>query len=320
MSNPSLDPDAPPPATAPAAPAEPTPQQRLELARAAGDALLRLRGPNELHAAVLALLLPAGSHRARRAWRAETDAQPGAAALREQLLHLPENARLPWLETLVSRLRDHSLDTRQALLAATRRVMAARGVVRPIDRLHWLAMRQWLGEGTAAQRHAAASEDLSRLPQGEVSAIAAYTAFLSRLVPVDVTDTPREAADAAPFDATATVVLSPAPPRSPAAASAGPAWYDAVMTPWRAHANVPPCQPPDTDGLVHALHELQAMAWMQRPMLVRRWVTAAHEHAAASASGRLENSAADALRLSCTLLDSPLPPELAQHFGGSITP
>ena len=59
---------------------------------------------------------------------------------------------------------------------------------------------------------------------------------------------------------------------------------------------------------------------MQRPMLARRWVTAAQQHSTERAdhrleTGRLDAGAADALRLMCTLLDSPLPPELAQHYG-----
>jgi hypothetical protein len=50
---------------------------------------------------------------------------------------------------------------------------------------------------------------------------------------------------------------------------------------------------------------------MQRPALMRGWVTAAVQH---SRHGRLADTAADALRLSCALLDSPLPPELARHY------
>ena len=170
--------------------------------------------------------------------------------------------------------------------------MSARGVVRPIDRLHWLAMRQRLGSPSGAGLRTATSVDLSRLPQADVSAIAMYSAFLSRVVPVDAA-TPPEAAD-------------------PPVPAAGVAWYDTVMAPWRVNAAIPPCQPPDTDGLVHALQELQALPWMQRPMLARGWVTAALQH---SRHGRLGHDAADALRLSCALLDSPLPPELARHYG-----
>jgi hypothetical protein len=145
-------------------------------------------------------------------------------------------------------------------------------------------MRQRLGAATRAGAHNAAADDLSRLPQTEVTAIAMYTAFLSRMVPVDSAESD---------------------------IAQGLAWYDAVMEPWRAHAEVQAHQRTDTDGLVHSLLELQSMAWMQRPMLVRGWVVAATEH---SLHRRLSDSAADALRLTCSLLDSPLPPELARHF------
>jgi hypothetical protein len=87
------------------------------------------------------------------------------------------------------------------------------------------------------------------------------------------------------------------------------------MTPWQARAEIPPCAPPATDSLVHALQELQAVAWMQRPALVRGWVSAAIQH---SRHGRLTDTAADALRLSCALLASPLPPELARHYGAPL--
>jgi hypothetical protein len=92
----------------------------------------------------------------------------------------------------------------------------------------------------------------------------------------------------------------------------GTAWYDTVMQPWRRRAEVPACQRPDIDGVVQSLQELQSMAWMQRPMLVRGWVIAAKEH---SLYHRLGDLAADALRMTCSLLDSPMPPELARHYG-----
>ena len=171
--------------------------------------------------------------------------------------------------------------------------MSARGTVRAIDRLHWLDMRRRLGGPAGTVAHAAASDDLSRLPQTDVAAIARYTAFLSRMVPID----------AAGSTATA------------ASGALGVAWYDAVMQPWRARAAVPACQPPDIDGVVQSLQELQAMAWMQRPMLVRAWVVAAKEH---SLHHRLTDIAADALRMTSTLLDSPMPPELAKHYGAAM--
>jgi hypothetical protein len=266
-------------------------RRQAEAAGAAIEHLSRLNGEHELQVAILALLLPAGSKRAARAWQMETSGTPNAAALREYVQLLPGTARLPWFETLVSRMRAQPQTVRKDLLEATRRVMGARGTIRPIDRLHWLAMRQRLGGSSAAGARTAAATDLSQLPQADVSAIAMYCAFLSRLVPVDESDTP-----------------DPADPSKPAP---GVAWYEAVMAPWQARTAVPPCKPPDNDGLVHALQELQTLTWMQRPVLARAWVTAAQQY---SRHRRLSDGAADALRLSCSLIDSPLPPELERHY------
>ena len=260
-----------------------------ETEQAAVTELERLNGPQELRAGVLALLLPKGSQRAARAWQVECVSFDRATMIRESVAQLPGAARLPCFERLVSRMRSQPLTERQSLLEATRRVMGARGIQRPIDRLHWLAMRQRLGESTAADTRTAATSELSQLPQSDVAAIAAYSAFLARMVPAEAT----ELADTAPTEA-------------------GLRWYATVMAPWEQHATIAPCEPPDTTGIVHALQELQSIAWMQRPALVRGWVTAAVQH---SRYGRLADTAADALRLSCSLLDSPLPPELARHYG-----
>ncbi|MEP6874312.1 MAG: hypothetical protein ABI887_08090 [Burkholderiales bacterium] len=257
-----------------------------EIEQAAIAQLGRLNGPQELHAAVLALLLPPGSQRALRAWKSECAKLPHIRQVLEWVGQLPANARLPWFETLVSRVGVQPLADRQALLEATRRLMGARGILRPIDRLHWIAMRQRLGESSPAETRTAATSELSQLPESDVAAIASYTAFLARMVPTEAT----ALEDAAPTEA-------------------GLAWYAGVMAPWEKRATVPPCEPPDTEGLVQALQELQSVAWMQRPALVRGWVGAATRH------GRLNDTAADALRLSCSLLDSPLPPELARHYG-----
>lgn len=264
---------------------ETTSAQRQELHDSAADALSRVNGSGELQAALLALMLPAGSQRAARAWQAETEAKPGLLALVTHAGHLFSNARLPWFELMLSRMHGQPLATRQALLEATRRVMQARGSVRAIDRLHWLAMRQRLGGNAAVKVKAAARVELSQLANNTLHAIASYTAFLSRLVPNESTDA--------------------------VSAEAAAAWYASAMVPWHAESELLACQPPDTDGLVAALHELQALAWMQRPVLVRGWFDAALAH---SPQRRLGDSAADALRLSCTLLDSPQPPALAAHF------
>ena len=277
-----------------------------ERARVAADHLSRVNGPLELHAAVLALLLPPGSQRALRAWQIECGANP-TPALREHVAALPAAARLPWFEIMLARLRSSPLPARQALLEATRRLMGARGTVRPIDRLHWLVMRLRLGEALGVAAPAGAGTALSQLPQADVHAIAMFSAFLSRMVPV--AEAAADAPEAPPAPAPATAAGA-APPTS----TLGAAWYASVMAPWAHLAHVPPLALPDTDGIVYALHALQALAWMQRPVLVRGWVTAAQQH---SRHGRLSDSAADALRLSCALLDSPLPPELARHYSAA---
>src|SRR5258706_1133424 len=257
--------------------------------RDAVDHLDRLNGINELRAAVLALLLPPGSKRAVRAWRFEVAGCSRAVEVRDWVLAFSPANRLPWFEVLVSRWRNHAPDQRAAMLESTRRVMGARGVMRPIDRLHWLAMRLRMGDSSAAATRTAATSDLSQLPQREVSTIASYCAFLARMVPSE----PAELEETAPTDA-------------------GRAWYDTVMQPWAKRSEIPPCEPPDTDKLVYALQELQAMPWMQRPALVRGWVAGAVEP---SKYGRWNHTAAGSLRLTCSLLDSPLPPEPERHYG-----
>ena len=266
-------------------------EHKREQHDAAADALSRVNGTLELQAALLALMLPAGSLRAGRAWAAEADQTPASQALLAHAGHLPASARLPWFELLLSRMRRQPLPARQTLLEATRRVMQARGSVRPIDRLHWLAMRQRLGGNAAVKVKNAASVEMSQLNGDTLQAIASYTAFLSRMVPGEApgADTP----------------------------GTGPAWYDSVMAPWKASDSVPACLPPDADALVSALQELQVLPWMQRPVLVRGWFDAAVAH---SVHRRLGAGAADALRLSCTLLDSPLPPALAKNFIEAVKP
>ena len=271
----------------PASPESSQPAASASASAEAADFLSRVQGSDELIAALLALLLPPGSDRSLRAWEAETAATLNAGAVLAQVSQLLPNARLPWIERLLKRMRRHPVELRQGLLEATRRLMSARGSLRPIDRLHWFAMRQRLGEATPASTRQAASAELSHLPDVELHAIAVYTAFLSRLIPLELGESATDAERAA-----------------------GPDWYLAVMNEWPQH-EVPALQLPGGDALVHALHQLQAMAWMQRPVLVRNWVDTA---LARRERGRLRDSAADALRLSCALLDSPLPPELARHY------
>jgi hypothetical protein len=112
----------------------------------AANRFSRLHGAAELRAALLALLLPSSSKRAAHAWQVETAAVPSAEGLFEHASKLSGAARLPWVEVLLARMALQPIAVRKELLLATRRVMGARGWVRPIDRLHWLAMRRGLGE------------------------------------------------------------------------------------------------------------------------------------------------------------------------------
>jgi hypothetical protein len=121
-----------------------------------------------------------------------------------------------------------------------------------------------------------------------VQAIATFTAFLSRLVPVAEVDVALDAL----------------------AGSAGERWYQAVMQRFGRHVEGPPGALPDVDAMMRALRMLQTLPWMLRPVLARAWLDDAF---AIAESDTLHIDAADALRLVFGLLDSPLPPELARH-------
>ncbi|HET7795465.1 MAG TPA: M48 family metalloprotease [Rhizobacter sp.] len=277
---------APMPSAAPVAyavpMAEPTPPSTPEPRavadaeeREASDRLSRLNGPGELRAAILALLLTPGSQRERRAWRDETRGLSTADAVRGEVKKLGPAMRLPWLEALLARVARAPLLDRQTLMESARRVMAADGQVRPIDRLHLLLLRQRLGEAPAVKPSPNAHNDMAQLPPHTLQQVAQLTAFLARLLPD------------------------------------GEAWYASVMQPWLKGGAPPPYEVPDSDALVHALQEVQALPWMLKPVLVRAWLHAALQH---KAVGPLADDTADALRLASVLLDSPLPPELARHY------
>ena len=250
--------------------------------RDAVDRLSRVHGAGELHAALLALLLPPGSKRALKAWQLETTATPGVEPLRAHAANLSGAARLPWFEALLARMTVQPLAARQELLQATRRVMGARGIARPIDRLHWLAMRRGLGEVAPLAARPETNVEVAEWLESDVLSVAAYTAFLSRMVPGDEIDAPQ-----------------------------GRTWYDTVMASWLPFAEIPEWQPPNAEAMVEALAKMQTLSWMQRPVIVRNWVSTAINQ---SRGQRLGDLSADALRLTCGLLDSPLPPELARHY------
>ena len=245
--------------------------------------LEQIHGPGELRCALLALLLPKGSRRALASWQGETRTTPYAMQLRSEAMALDAASRLPWFEHLLARMASHPLAERQALLESTRRVVSARGSVQPLDTLHFLVMRRRLGEKAPIAAAAGSAAAFSKLPVSDVHAIARYTAFLSRMVPA-------ASADGAP----------------------GAAWYASVMKRWKGRVDIPPQSPlPDTDAVVQALQQVASLPLMQRPVLLRDWVSAALKHCAPAG---LTDLSADALRLSGTLLESPLPPDLARHY------
>ena len=263
-------------------PAAAPPPASPESERDAADRLSRVQGAGELHATLLALLMPPGSKRALRAWQAETATARGVDSLRLHAASLSGAARLPWFELLLTRMATQPLAARQELLQSTRRLMGARGVARPIDRLHWLAMRRGLGEVAPLAARPEANADVAEWLESDVLCVAACTAFLSRMVPGAAVDSDE-----------------------------GRAWYDVVMATWSPFAEIPACQPPNAEAMVEALAKMQTLSWMQRPVIVRNWVTAAISR---SRGQRLGDLSADALRLTCGLLDSPLPPELSRHY------
>lgn len=242
------------------------------------DRLDRVRGVGGMKTALLALLLTPNLPGRVRIWREETALVPEAESIRADIAQLGSSTRLPWFELMLARMGAAPLAERQALLHSARRVLGPPGL--PIDRLLWLAMRRHFGEHAATRAHGPNDPEISRLSIADLLHVAHFTAHLARMVP---SDDPEE----------------------------GQRWYQAVMARWLKPVETPPWQRPDVDALVHALNGLQAMSWMQRPQVVRTWVAAALP---AGAHDGLKPGAADALRLSSLLLDSPMPPDLARQY------
>lgn len=255
-------------------------RDRERAQREALDRLSRVHGEASLRATLLALVMDPEAEAAAQAWQRETGDVPTAADLRDDAQSLDERQRLPAVEALLDRLRALPKAQRRPLLQAYRRVMAARGPVRPIDRLQWLQMRRRLGDRPLAALMPAEDNEMTRLPLAMREQVAAVTGYLARIVP-----------DGRP--------------------AAGAAWRDAVLGRFMPQDDALHRVTPDADGLVHACTEIAAMPWMLRPVLMRAWVDCA---VALSERGRLSQPAADALRLVAALLDSPLPPALARCY------
>ncbi len=266
----------------PPAPGGADPQRRERDAR-----LRALRDADALEAAVLACLITPGSTHDACAWRSLV-AQPDAlAAVRADVEQLSAAQRLPWFEHFARALAPGPVARRHALIGAARRLLTADGVVTPMDQLRWIALRHLLA-GSAAAPPASSAQEFETLDGDQVHSICVYAAFLSTLVP----------APEVHFDPTGY-------------GSVNQQWYDTVTAPWIDRADVPARVGHDIDAALRALRELQAMPWLLRPMLVRAWFDAAR---ALTDGPRLHPAAADALRLTCVLLDSPKPPELEDQY------
>jgi hypothetical protein len=241
----------------------------------------RVRGAAGMKAALLALLIVPNQPARVRAWGEETAPLAEAEQIRIDTETLGGTCRLPWFELLLARLGGLPLTDRQDLLHSARRLLTTARPALPIDRLMWLAMRRHFGENPFGPVHAPADAEIAALPPADLAHVVRYTAHLARMVPSGQPD------------------------------EAGQRWYRGVLSRWFQPDTLPAWQRPDVDELVRALNGLQALSWMQRPLLVRAWVT---EALPAGRPGPLAQVAADALRLSCLLMDSPLPPELSRQY------
>lgn len=254
------------------------------------DAVARLHAlqePAQWQAATLALMIKPGSKRERAAWAEAVSGLGDAERLLEDVLALPETHRLPWFETFTRRLAPGPVDPRHELLSAARRVMTADGMVTQMDQLRWVALRHLLA-GSAVAPPAAAEMELDELDTAQALKACVFSGFLSHMVPAP--------------DVTIDLDGDESPNQH---------WYDIVIAPWRERTALPPRERHDIDATLRALRILQALPWMLRPVLVRTWFETARSLTEGST---LHPVAADALRLSCALLDSPVPPELARQY------
>jgi len=246
-----------------------------------------LREPLQWQAAALALMLAPDNRRERAAWFDETNGLADAERLLDDVLALPQAYRLPWFETFARLLAPGPVEPRHALIGAARRLMTADGMVTQMDQLRWVALRHLLA-GSAVAAPAAAETDLAELDDAQALKVCLFSAFLSHMVPA-----PELTLDLTGHEST------------------GQTWYDNVIAPWYERFELPPRERHDIDATLRALRVLQSMPWLLRPVLVRSWFEAAR---ALTDGPVLHPVAADALRLTCTLLDSPAPPELGRQY------
>ena len=249
--------------------------------------LAALTEPLAWQCATLALMVTTRSQHERVVWIEFARDLPDALRLFDDIATLPVHRRLPWFEHFARRLAPGPVAARQEVVIAARRMMTADGMVTRMDQLRWVALRHLLA-GSAVSPPEAARDDLDVLDAELAHCVCVFSAFLSHLVPApDLT-----------LDLSGHQLV-------------GQTWYDIVTAPWHDRLTVPLRSGHDIDASLRALRALQAMPWLLRPVLVRRWYDAARELTDGQA---LHAEAADALRLAGTLLDCPVPPELGRQF------
>jgi Zn-dependent protease with chaperone function len=251
--------------------------------------LQRLSGPTERRLAVLALMMNPDNPREQKLWARLAEGLALSKQIMDDVATLQPVRRVPEFERLTAALASAPIEERRTLVEAARDLMRADGRVSPIDRLWWLALRRRVSDLAAKpalmRPITGQGQTLSQLEPAAHQPVAALSAYLARFVPL--TETGRGLNDASR------------------------AWLAAVYRRCGIAVERATDAPPDADGLVLALTQVQELSWMMRPMLIKAWVEEAVNH---SPQGILSDNTADALRLAAGLIDSPLPPMLEAHY------
>jgi len=282
-------PAATPPPADPLARAALEQQQRKTADREALARMLGFVGPNERRLVTLALMMNPGNERERAFWFQLAEDMPNASVILDAVDSLLPTRRVPEFERLTASIAAEPIALRRALVEQARDLLRADGLVSPLDRLWWLALRHRMGmqaDKRAFLRPLASDGDgLASLDEQARQSVSSLSAYLSRFVPEVL---PHESSSAASL-----------------------AWFRAVMARCGLPADAQAPVAPDADALMHALAGVQEMSWMVRPQLLKAWVEEAVNH---SPKGLLSDPVADGLRLMANLIEAPLPPILAAHY------
>ena len=174
-----------PPATAaqstPVAPAgtTETAEQPADAAQPARlQALLGLAMPEDLTAAALAFLVRRDSTSEHSAWQAAVPSTPAREATLQSVWQLPPNARLPWLERLLTRCEAMEPKDKLALRRRAHRIVAADQQVTAGELLTCLLIDHLLGLSPVVL-----TREVQRRSLGDVApAVKTFTAVLAALL------------------------------------------------------------------------------------------------------------------------------------------